>query len=100
MVEIADYAFPRSVVQVALNELGKPLLPTLKPVPLISFRLRQSKIQQPFAAKFELCTGYAILPNSGRYSMPEVQTYGITTTSGAHERQEVLIPKVLRKGGY
>ena len=94
-MDIADYTFPRSVVQVALSKLGKPLLQTLKPIPLISFRLRQ-----PFAARFELCTGYAILPNSGRFSMPEVQTYGMTTTSGAHERIETLIPKVLRKGGY
>ena len=95
MVEIADYAFPRSVVQAVLSKLGKPLLQTLKPVPLISFRLRQ-----PFAARFELCTGYAILPNNGRFSIPEVQTYGMTTTSGAHKRLETLIPKVLRNGGY
>ena len=144
MVEISDYAFPRSVVQTALSKLGKPLLQTLKPVPLISFRLLQSMIPRPFAtvvegshqsavqesttqlgrlshvdggittarciinsgegppsvARFELCTGYAILPNNGRFSMPEVQIYGMATTSGAHTWLETLIPKVLRKGGY
>ena len=48
-MEIADYAFPESVVQAALNKLSKELLQTHKPVPLISFRLHQSKIPQPFA---------------------------------------------------